>query len=101
MPRGLNIPAGTVALEVAAELDKFERQMKKDVPKAAGQAGEVAGREFERSFSRPAGSIPRERRDGPAGDRRLGHGWRADEPRCRNPFDSSTYANGSDLAWES
>ena len=51
MPKGLNIPAGTVALEVAAELDKFERQMKKDVPKAAKKGGDKAGKEFSRSFS--------------------------------------------------
>lgn len=51
MPSGLNVPAGTVAIEVAAELDKFERQMKRDVPKAAGQTSEKAGREFDRSFS--------------------------------------------------
>jgi hypothetical protein len=50
MPSG-DVKVGRLAVDVALDLDNFERQMKKDVPRAAGQAGDRAGREFDRSFS--------------------------------------------------
>lgn len=61
MPSGLNVPAGTVALEVAAELDKFERQMERDVPKALPLSAKARCWTWRRSRPPRASRSPRSR----------------------------------------
>ncbi len=66
------------ALQLSAELDKFERQMKRDVPKAAGQAGDKAARGFDAHLHGCGSTRPR-----PGAWRgRMQAGAAAKEPPC-------------------